>query len=1653
MKTCLDSNQQSRLKELYQKTDETFILSSKLTKPTRGTLSKCFEKTGYRFHTPLFVRDYYEQFTEWEDLVNKQPKGNNGLQMKDVINFRNHYAHGATANGEECIQDILNYEPILIEMLHHPFFHQTSVVVFDEQMNSIFHSQVDVERIKSNNPDLEPFKPYLVNQQLDILPLFPLVHFENIKQERVPSILFFNDLKRMRHSELSLLDYPNAYHHYERYSYKDFEKMVKIKEWSRLISEEFKEVVYKLSDSFMGREVELGEMYDFVRNHNNGYLFIYGGPGIGKSSLIAKYLLDTKYNRQKEESHGVYIEYFIKRNSIYSTPAYFLDSLQEKLELAFPFLQKKSNQSLHDKANTIHKHLKQVSQHLKSQNQKLIFIIDGLDEGKETGLLNYLFTESYANILTIFSSRIDEEVQRLEQGISSDQCTIHLGKMSPPDIRGLLYQVADKYEIISKDDFYETIILEKSEGNPLYLKLLCQDIENQEVALDTIENIPEKLTGLYDEILSRFRTNKHDTSILFDSLCVFAVVKEHIDKYQLETILREKYDLSPIAVEGAINQLREILQSHPSMDDSYQLFHESLRDYLFKKYPDSIIEVKKWVISYCSKWETLTSINSSVTQYPLKHYAVHLCEAGSDRKLLDLLRNKQYIVKQIDTTQQYHYSFELYRVVQEYISKQLKMEEDVTSLQKQLLLEVMEGFLRIHDYFHKRKIFFTSNLQVDQIQDWLQQFYYYNPFEKAVAYLYILRYLLKTKEKQLDLICLVLQQIDNDCDLDNSYFAEHVPLVIVLEIIHLLELQGIDYGALKRRITFASLLPIVKDFNYDVEIERTIINLIPSDYTEDETFKVLVDIADQLIKNGHRERSNRLIKEILNGQVSFYETGTFYRFIQLLYKVGETEQAAKLMKNMKNSISNDGILADVLDDFSILDLIYLYDYDLYQILVTRIMEEFKGQFMYSTYLRKLGSHYAKNNLFTEHTNLYPHIRGHFEKGFYYTQIYGLSGNDGNNNTFYKKIATWIDQIRPGRRATVNNLGTLLYKAILKHDEIMIDKIKKVQLKERELQLKEVEAYLTIGDVEKARTFFMDVQDDEFMLELFARHLVKSHHMNTLYQLIDDLSLTIHKQHMIVIAALEAISQDDQVLFEELLNKVQDTEQRKKLSIKHAEHDGMKSRFNHALSYLFSKIKEIEQPMSKNEKDELELAVMEQSILNRMAEAPIPFNIEEYTFQLAAEGYRRLVRAAIRVHEFHWALSLVRRIEPLKMENNWYLKSELYLIIVEKMCEINAEGALEVLMELFDVGGSIKNYHEYLETIFSCAKYFYQRGQLKEEERILVNLEKRISKSNGYEYHLLAFYYHETNREKYVKRLLRRAIESIKKNGRGTAIEYKVSLVYTVLYYAEKMDLLLFAKEKMKKIGLSDFLHVVEQNLIESFPRYQIQHCLQDNQFSQALKIIDEKCPDNEKDSHYLLVLEKMVKHGEIDIPILIVEAIVDEEKIIDGFSLVLGYFETESQLSTLVKKNEDVLLHELEGYTMQDVWKKGMVYVTVEKYLLLIQLLDTIPATIKGKLEDSISGHLMKRPDLYFHFLSKVTLDTSKVYRTLMSFSYYLRYFSEAFDERDDILARMIDLLGLDWQVKSEKKLPITSQIRQQIELLENNEISLQAFKEFVQNL
>jgi hypothetical protein len=608
-----------------------YIKQNKLSDSAKGLLSQGL-RTPSLGTWQLFSRVLFEELQKdnYTWLVGEFPKEFLSLdkalnnEKTNVIALRNGYAHGATPTDVQCEEDIKKFEPFLTQLIASKWFNTSSLEVRDNKVN-------------------------LVGSEGE-LSLHPILLYRN--EESAVSFAFFNDIKN---DKIGLLNYPLSKHYREKDFYAEFHEHLPLNEWKKSGNNEFYQRIEELTETFKGRTAEREQLLRFVEDKSKGYFSIQGNPGIGKSALIAQFFKDLRVNEKLK--HIQVVEYFIRRGTAQANTDYLLSYLIKRTDELFP----QGREIRAEDKNTLSLQQQLFSKWRlwaeNSKGNKLLFLIDGLDEGVEDAIVKYLPRENFENILIIYGSRPGghRSIDELWSTLPTEYHTkLELSGLSKQDIRALIYEVANKYEL-EKESPWIDAVEKRSQGNPLYLKLLCNAIENGSVGLNDINALPEKIEYYYKAILQRYAQDTLDGDALLSGLYTFAAAKDYLTFSHLAILNK----LGEAQVERVGSTLKEVLYENPLTEDvlDYQLFHESFREYLLKEKTLKITDASERIIDFCATWQELEG--SWEQRYCLEHYATHLNESKKElhhKELLALFQNEAYartqkkVLKQFDAT-------------------------------------------------------------------------------------------------------------------------------------------------------------------------------------------------------------------------------------------------------------------------------------------------------------------------------------------------------------------------------------------------------------------------------------------------------------------------------------------------------------------------------------------------------------------------------------------------------------------------------------------------------------------------------------------------------------------------------------------------------------------------------------------------------------------------------------------------------------------------------------------------------------------------------------------------------------------------------------------------------------------------------------------
>lgn len=509
-----------------------------------------------------------------------------------LIALRNRYAHGATPDDGTCRSDFEKHLPRYRGLLE----------------AAGYLPGLRLERVAGRVHLVGP------TARIDLHPL--LVYRDDERQH-----FFFNDIRR---PYAAFLCYESAAHWRDRDLLASLLERYPIDDWSGLPAAGFQEHVEELTDAFKGRHEELDRLRAFLAKPR-GILTVWGGPGVGKSALLAAAV--RGYGRQEGDGPAggpIVIEYFIRRGQRTDGADYFLANLNRRLEDAVP-TGVPQGQNTAERWECFARRLNEASGRL--AGRKLLLVIDGLDEADGAGdLLRYVPRSVPPGVLVIYSSRPLPDVRRM-----ADECDrehreeMTLAGLSAADTRALLYDHVSKYEI---EDRYVEAVARRSGGNPLFVKMLCEAIAVGDVPLNDADRLPNGMQGLYAGLLRRL--GRDDRA--FDLLMLLAVTMDFLSVETIAAITGWSVPAAAAAVDGVMEVLVENPQTSAVID--HQLFHESLREYLVATYPDTARDWHGRLAAWSGGWSAL---RGDAQAYALRFGIRHLEQVadGGDADALE----------------------------------------------------------------------------------------------------------------------------------------------------------------------------------------------------------------------------------------------------------------------------------------------------------------------------------------------------------------------------------------------------------------------------------------------------------------------------------------------------------------------------------------------------------------------------------------------------------------------------------------------------------------------------------------------------------------------------------------------------------------------------------------------------------------------------------------------------------------------------------------------------------------------------------------------------------------------------------------------------------------------------------------------------------
>jgi hypothetical protein len=327
----------------------------------------------------------------------------------------------------------------------------------------------------------------------------------------------------------------------------------------------------------------------FIDENPRGYFFIIGDPGIGKSALAA----------QTVKQNG-YVHHFNIRAEGINKATTFLKNVCAQLIAAYELEHTVLPPETTDDAGFLNKLLGEVSEKLKA-DERCVIVVDALDEvdriGTPTGAnLLYLPLTVPESIYFVVTMRGDDE-RKVTPRVDCEQDELYIDHDSSDnlaDITDFVQTSTTRPGIrayITAQDIeaseFVTLIVQKSEGNFMYLRYVLPEIERGAYKDLELAAIPVGLQSYYQDHWQRMRGMDEEAWFEYELPVIVAltVVLEpvSIDLISDFSKVQQRARIRAVLKDWAPFLHEEVVEYEGGTQRRFRLYHASFIDFIAKK--------------------------------------------------------------------------------------------------------------------------------------------------------------------------------------------------------------------------------------------------------------------------------------------------------------------------------------------------------------------------------------------------------------------------------------------------------------------------------------------------------------------------------------------------------------------------------------------------------------------------------------------------------------------------------------------------------------------------------------------------------------------------------------------------------------------------------------------------------------------------------------------------------------------------------------------------------------------------------------------------------------------------------------------------------------------------------------------------------------
>lgn len=315
------------------------------------------------------------------------------------------------------------------------------------------------------------------------------------------------------------------------------------------------------SKIFVGREEFLNKIDTYISSEDsNAPLVIHADSGSGKSALMAKVISNTQENHLKENTTLVYR--FVGTSELSNSPINLLKSIYHELcsneELETICSEYISENELNidtvlSDEKELSKMLANLIENYPSEDEKLIFFIDALDQFIIKDKLDWLPRSLKANTKIIISTLPDKDeykgidyLPRLKQKYKDESNYLFLEPFDSSEASSMVDEYLASFKRTLKQEQKQKVLDAFTQsGSPLYLKILLEEASQWASYTDISNEVyPKELDDLIARLFKRLHTHSHHSLPLVNyAFAYIACSKDGLPEPELFDILSQEKNI------------------------------------------------------------------------------------------------------------------------------------------------------------------------------------------------------------------------------------------------------------------------------------------------------------------------------------------------------------------------------------------------------------------------------------------------------------------------------------------------------------------------------------------------------------------------------------------------------------------------------------------------------------------------------------------------------------------------------------------------------------------------------------------------------------------------------------------------------------------------------------------------------------------------------------------------------------------------------------------------------------------------------------------------------------------------------------------------------------------------------------------------------